>query len=239
MIPTAINGRWRLRLPAHRAERAEWDIANGGWEVARIASMAEHLGPGDILYDCGAEEGDMTALFGSFGAEVVAIEANPMVWPCLKATWEANVDRPLAGWYVGFVGADIAERPPHLDVNAQPVDGWPECAYGEMIPAHGFRHLYQQADATPTITLDALVERIGIPPTALTLDCEGSELAIMRGAGDVLAKHRPLVWISVHDEFMGYYGHSPADLHRHMAGFGYRSSHLATDHEAHWLYEPT
>lgn len=237
-VPTLVNGKWWLSMPPHRAERAEWQIENGGWEVARLDSMAEHIGPGSVVYDIGSEEGEYPALAALWGARAVAVEPNPKVWPCLRATWQANHDDDLLGWYVGFCGEQVDEQPPMLDIDATPIDGWPACAYGPMFPGHGFRHLYQQQDATPTITLDELVKRIGVAPTHISIDIEGSELVMLRGAKRTLVHHRPVVWVSVHPEFLTYYGQTPEDLDRWMDQFDYERSFLAEDHERHVLWSP-
>lgn len=60
MREVQINGRWPLMLPEHRAAREEWTT---GWEPERLDSMYANLRPGDVVYDIGTEEGDLSALF--------------------------------------------------------------------------------------------------------------------------------------------------------------------------------
>lgn len=57
----AINGQWPLLLPDYRADRIEW-TSEAGWERERWDSIAANVGPGDVVYDVGTEEGDLTAL---------------------------------------------------------------------------------------------------------------------------------------------------------------------------------
>lgn len=239
-----VNGRWSLLLPRHRAERPEWLIENGGWEPERLASMAEHLGPADVVYDIGAEQGDLPGLWSSWGCDVVLVEPNPLAWPNIRAVWEANRFRAPLAWWVGFA-SDREELPARRDV-AHPfglgVHGWPACADGEAIGATGFRHLSQEADVTSQTTIDRLTHLIARPPTAITIDVEGSELLVLRGAAATLDAHRPLVWVSVHtdrvwmDEMYG--GVDVDDVHAFMAGHGYVGNYLATDHEEHFFFEP-
>jgi len=237
---TCINGRWVLRLPAHRAERPEWDIANGGWEPERITSMASILGPGDVLYDCGAEQGDMPGLFSSLGCDLVLIEPNPLAWPNIKCVWDANDLRPALAWWVGFA-SDTDYVPKRADV-AFPfgTDGWPACAYGEAIGATGFRHLAQEHDVTSQITLDSLAARCGRPPTAITIDVEGSELRVLKGSIGLLVKHKPIVWVSIHsdrvwmDEMYG--GVDVGDVYAFMENYSYEGTFLAFDHEEHHVF---
>lgn len=229
MVETTINGRWPLLLPEHRAARPEWPT----WEQERLAHMHDRLGDGDVIYDIGAEEGDLPALWATWGAQVVLFEPNERVWPNIKAIWEANeLPAPLAT-FAGFAAV-------HDDVSESGVldrEGWPESADGPLIGDHGFCNLCERPDI-PRMRIDTMAAAVA-PPTAITIDVEGSELHVLRGAERVLRENRPKVWVSVHPEFMAeMYDHTPDDLHGWMRGVGYEPQHLATDHEQHWYYEP-
>ncbi len=219
-----LNGKWALNLPRHRAARPEWTT---GWERERLDSMHKALTAGDVIYDVGAEEGDMSALYASWGCQVVLIEPNPAVWPCTKMSFELNALEPAA-CYVGMVGD--ADR----DEGAVLTD-WPECAYGEVVAAHGFHQL--GVDEAQMSTIDRLVERSDRVPDAITIDVEGAELHVLRGADQTLRYARPKVWCSVHPEDMAVnYGHRMVDLFALMEGYGYRYQLLAYDHELHVLW---
>lgn len=235
MVPTVINGRWKLSLPQHRAERPQWNIANGGWETARIFDIADHLGVplngGHRIFDIGAEEGDMPGLWALLGAHVVCVEPNPLVWPNIRAIFESN-ELPTPGWFVGFAGAE--RRDDHDD---RP-EGWPACAYGAVVGDHGFCQLNERPDI-PVTTIDALAARYG-PPTLVTIDVEGSELEVLRGASATLLNYRPTVWVSVHHRFMlDQYATDPGELFELMDRYGYQPTFLAHDHETHWRFDPT
>lgn len=238
MVETRINGRWTLRLPEHRAARPEW-ASPLGWERERLNSMALHLGKGDVVIDVGAEEGDMSALYALWGAAVVLVEPNPKVWPNIKAIFDANdLGLMVLDWFVGFCAAkptDVA-----TEFTLPTGSWWPACAEGPVIGDHGFRHLAEEADITPCTTVDILADSIGHDPTAITIDVEGAELEVLRGAHDTLAEHRPLVWCSVHPQFMRHhFGQDVHELHAYMRNeHGYRGHLLASDHEEHWLFLP-
>lgn len=237
MIPTEINGRWTLKLPPHRAERPEW-VA---WEVERIDSLHRNIVPGDVIFDVGAEEGDMSALWATWAGPdggVVLVEPNPKVWPNIRAIWEANELPHPRGWYVGFFSDRTEENPLNRNVDDEERDGWPACAYGPMIADHGFRHLAQEADATPQITMDAWVGFSNVHPDIVTMDVEGAELAVLRGASFVLERWKPLVYVSIHPEFLrDLYDASDADVYGFMNGHGYEGRLLDIDHEMHVVFE--
>ena len=237
--PTNINDSWVMRLPSHRAIQYMRPEGGGKWELERLAAMHETISPSDVVYDIGAEQGDMTALLASWAhtGAVVAIEPNPWVWPCIKAIFEENDLTPPAATFVGFLGGQD-KAPTNPDgVRRGFFRGWPECATGIIDPAAGFAHLAQEQDVVPTITLDALVARTGLAPDVVTMDVEGAEWFVLKGATRTLAQHRPTVFVSIHEAFLGeFFGQCPNDVHRLMAKAGYKGEHLATDHEEHWRY---
>lgn len=211
-----------------------------GWEPERIDSMHATLRPGDLVYDIGAEEGDMPGLWASWGCDVLLVEPNPRVWPNVRAIFEANdlTDR-LRGYFVGFASDhQTPGRPGWTEehVGAEPV--WPACAFGEVIRDHGFLVIDERPDC-PATTVDLLAELYG-PPDAITIDVEGAEYRVLRGARRTLETARPVVWVSIHTDLewmrLRYATEGAAVLHRYMAELGYVPEHLATDHEEHWIF---
>lgn len=249
MIRTTMNGgRDVLELPEHRKVR--WDELPF-WEKPRLDSMRANLRPGDVLYDVGTEEGDLSALFARWVEQrgvsklggVVLMEPNPRVWPNIRAIWEANdLADPLLTW-CGFAGPDTTTRPDwtnYFDGRGEhDATTWPECAYGPLIGDHGFLNLSERAEEVPTLSLDDLHRVIARAPDAITMDVEGSELRVLQGCTHLLMEHRPLVWVSIHPEFMrDLYGDTVADLVEFMDGFGYQREHLAAEHEWHTFFYP-
>ena len=232
MIDTIINGRWTLKLPEHRHDRYQWPW----WEATRLACMHHYLGDGGhTVWDIGAEEGDFPALWSLWGNDVVLFEPNDRVWPNIKAVWEANDLPGPQGCFVGFAAA----KPPLVTA----AEGWngcfPDCADGPVISDHGFLNLCERPDVQYT-TIDYALDRVLWPaPTALSIDVEGAELEVLRGAEQTLRERRPLVWVSVHPDFMAdMYGGKPEQLHDFLDGLGYERTFLAADHEEHWFFWP-
>lgn len=237
MRPVYICGQpgWRLFMPEHRAAREEWPW----WEWPRLASMRANLGVADIVYDIGTEEGDQSALYQSWvggeGGGIVLVEPNPPVWANVKAIWEANALDPPLACFVGFA----TEGMPGQSIGAVRglTKGWPACADGPMIGDHGFMNVSERPDVD-RITIDRLAIETE-PPTALTIDTEGSELLVLRSAPHVLTEYRPLVWVSIHPQFsVDMYGLTRDDLLDYMRSVGYQWEHLAAEHELHTFFFP-
>lgn len=255
-VRVMVNGKWPVFMPPHRAERPEWHTPPY-WEGARLDRMFETVqqtsrtwqvetGAGTIaatiderptIWDIGAEEGDMPALYATWGADVVLVEPNPKVWPCIRYHWKANNLPNPAGAFVGLVGAEDSVS--DLDYYGSGKD-WPICALAQdMIPAHGFHHLMDYADTDPVTTLDAMLEHFPTPDI-ITADIEGGEGHMLAGAETMLADVRPVWFVSVHPAFIrDMYRQIPQEVvfdvfKRH----GYTAEHIETRHEAHWVFLP-
>lgn len=224
MIPTTINGKWELLLPAHRAAREQWPT----WEYKRLDSMSKNLTKNDMLFYIGGEEGDMAALCAMWGARVLIIEPNEKVLPNIKAIWEAN-ELPLPIRVLPEFAAN-EDHSPLFNSRLEDIEG-------EIIGDHGFKQLHDPGDIR-RIKIDTLSGYLGLYPTAISLDVEGSEWEVLKGAERVIRNYRPKIWLSGHPEFMfNYYGQYLGDLRQWIKNLGYKEALLDYEHEVHLYYE--
>ncbi len=226
------NPEWEFIFPD---SIADWDAITG-WERERLASMQAHLKPGMVLYDVGTEHGWLSAVYGSFAGHgnMVLVEPSPEMWVNIRKTWAANgFDDPIAS-YASFCGATST----HL----QAVSTWP--AYGSNFgrepecEAMAYRTMTQSD--IPVITIDDICEATQRLPDAITVDVEGFELEVMKGAERTLRQYRPLVWLSVHPDLMERDAGVPdvQELFDFMTSCGYGREYLGTDHEQHHFFAP-
>lgn len=228
MVKTIINNRWEIMLPEHRAAREEWPT----WEAKRLEAIHDKIKSLDnpVMYYVGAEEGDMAALCQMWGARVALFEPNDKVWPNIKAIWEAN-ELKYAKFYPSFCsdeikGANLWNQ--HLDF-----------IEGEVIHDHGFKELRDPGDI-PQLTIDSVWE-LGSwnPPGVISIDVEGSEGRVLRGAIETLKRFKPAVFLSLHPEFLhDQYGEWGAELRKWIIDLGYKETLLDYPlHEVHLMYE--
>jgi FkbM family methyltransferase len=265
MLPTTINDRWTLLLPEHRHARTEWPVWEkerlaAMHDVIAPQTMREQLYrfcydaegpvvdppelPRHVVFDIGAEEGDFPALWASWGADVVMVEPNPKVWPNIRAIFDANGLRDrVRGCHVGFAGDEWRAgswNPQPGGNDDRPDDvcgdcGWPRCAHGPVIGDHGFLVLPERPEV-PVTTIDTLAADYG-DPTVITIDVEGAELTVLRGAHVTLKEARPVVFVSIHLDLPWidekYPGDTEERVYAYMNGLGYVGTELAVDHEKH------
>lgn len=224
-----VNGKWDILLPDHRAARPEWHTEKG-WERKRLDHMSENIGDGDVVYYIGAEEGEMPALCQMWGAEVVLFEPNHKVWPNIKAIWEANkLDAPWI--WKGFASDKDSGLALHQNFGG---------VKGEIITDHGFMELRNRN--APEIKIDTLNDMLsydpGIKITAISLDVEGSEWHVLRGAEKTLRELHPKIYLSGHDRIMkDHWGTKLDDLRKWIIGLGYEETLIEDSHETHLYYE--
>jgi FkbM family methyltransferase len=238
-VDRMINNKYRVKMPEFLAKHDSFD----NWEPERFASMEANLKQGDILFDVGAETGHMSAVYAGFvGAEnLVLMESNPDNWQNIKATWDLEGLATPRDAVCALIGEE--DHPiPNDQFNDQfgKMDGWPLCAQtGRIWTPRSYRYLWEHAHNTPQISLDYYVKISGIIPNAITIDVEGAEAKVLKGAWRALEVHRPLVWVSLHPDLMlEHYGNTTEDVHKFMGHCGYDGQYLATDHEVHFLYVP-
>jgi len=231
MVKCTVNGKFGIVLPKHRADRPDW-YREAGWEKKRMYSMHETVKPGDIVYYVGTEEGDMAAIIATWGAKLLLFEPNDRVWPNVKVIWEANkLDDPLAV-FSGFAANNTDLKGTKIQYG-----GFPQSADGPVIGDHGFKELAYEADVIPQVKIDDVVAESNLVPNMISLDVEGSEWEVLRGAEVTMREHRPDIYLSLHPEFMfRMFNEYSYDFRSWIKQIGYEETLLDYQHEVHFYY---
>lgn len=229
--PEHATWKYKFMLPE---PLASWDVFDY-WEKERIASMEQHLKQGDVLFDIGTEQGWCNLAYAQMvGPEnMVLIEPTKEFWPNIKATWEKNnLAKPKA-----FLSALLSDKEAGEEsINVH--DEWPQEADGPLIDRNKYQYIHENSENVAEITLDEWVSNTGVIPDALTMDVEGAELLILKGAEQTLIQHKPKLFISIHPDLGERdYGVKKEDTIKFLEDLGYVGEYLATDHEEHWYFE--
>lgn len=243
---TKINNRWKLKLPDFRAK--QW--ANE-WEKKRLDTMYVEIKKDDVVYYVGAECGDIPALIQKWGAKLYLFEPSHTSWPIIKKIWEANkLERPV-GLYAMFASDKTELKPSKVDENIGEgwkfgEDNWPEFASKEVKEDINFAFLSQQADGIPQVKIDDVVSLVdpttGIGtmiPDVISIDVEGAELQVLKGAELTIESFMPKIFVSVHPEILEReYNTNQREVRDWIIDKGYKEVFLDYQHEMHLLYLP-
>lgn len=165
----------------NRAAAPLWDVFRGRRALRTIGLMRDfysHLLPKDALvFDIGANLGTMTRVFASLGARVVAVEPNP---DCARhiqlSTSQKSVEvlQAAIGTANGLGVLKVSDRKDKMSsLSAE----WCEAVSKENADYLG---MWKREMTVPVITLDALVERYGLP-AYIKIDVEGYEEEALKG----------------------------------------------------------
>jgi FkbM family methyltransferase len=156
--------------------------------------MVEHVRPGMIFYDLGANAGFFSLLaarmVGTTG-KVFSFEADPEVAQRLRGNVDRNGFKNVrviqkAAW--SLTGSVIFSR---SNESRSPERGW-----GKVVSSPART---QNTVAVPCTSLDDFA-RTEPPPDFIKCDVEGAECEVFKGARKMLAKHTPLVACEVHSD---------------------------------------
>ncbi len=226
-----INNRYELLLPEFRSQSFPWEH----WEQERMHAMYCAIRKSDYILDIGTEMGDMSALFSKWcDGKIILAEPADNYWPHIKSIFEMNnLKEPIAS-ITHFVSEQSSD-------NIKIYTGFPpqsdEKLTFEGDEGFGFRHLNEQVEDIGSITIDDISEIY--PIDVITMDIEGAEYNALMGAEKTLRDKRPIVFISIHPEFIRErYGMTKDDVIVHMKKMNYETTYLGRDHEDHFMFKP-
>lgn len=200
---SGLHRRLRVRYPDGGPEVMVSDgwfsfwkqLEAGRWQRPVLKFVAEQVRPGTTFLDIGAWIGPVSLLAAQRtgpAGRVVAFEPTPATWRALRANLAgAGFDHAeavnLAVGDTPGTAAFHAPGPMSSTSSMRPLQGAPE------VDADGGVDF--EARCT---TVDAFCAGRGLVPAGIKVDVEGAEDAVLRGARDTLARHRPWLLLELH-----------------------------------------
>lgn len=212
-----IDGVGRLYIdPASHLGRTI--LSEGTYEPETIGILQEHVKPGNVVFDIGANEGVISVcaanLVGESGC-VVAIEPQSRLLDLL----EINLALNASGTYHIVHGA-VSDR----DDDRVTLSLYPEGNTGASSVARKYKWS-GKSEGVPTYTVERLAELFEINHIDFVkIDVEGYEPEIVRALHPLLKVRRiGKALIDYHAAILSNRGISPQTIHEGIVEFGYRS----------------
>ena len=182
------------------------------WRIAAVAAAV--LGPGDVVFEGGAQLGTETFNYGcrvGKSGRVVSFEADP----ALAARLDREVDR-LGMLQCTVWDKALGEHPgvAQFELAASPSSN---SGLGSLAPDD------TSAEGRVTVqvgTIDEAYDAHGAP-RLVVLDIQGGELAALRGGRRTLAEARPVLVVEVESDSLRRLGGSAEDLLALLRDAGY------------------
>jgi FkbM family methyltransferase len=188
-------------------------------DTSRMQSVKLNVGPGDVVFDIGAQDLAQSAIFASLigrgDGGVIPFEPNLNYWKNARIAWEKANLPPLLHYGHAYA-SDFNRFLPLLDI-----DEWPTL---------------DMPDNVPHVRIDDFLSMCGRFPTVMHIDVNGSELRVLEGAFDTLRDAMPLIYCSIYGDRLAKEGYSAQELYDFLGLLGYRSKLLSADSSINYVF---
>ena len=211
-----------LDLSEHMQAQIFWQ---GIYSADVIAVLRRVLSPGDTVFDCGANIGEITLIAAKrvgVAGRVYAFEPLPGFADQLERHAEENRFENITVLRAG-VSSEPGKAP--IFVSDQTFgDGCRNDGLGTLFPTEVRS---QGAGEIELVTIDDVVREAGIQRLDLIkLDIEGAELSALRGASQVLKSLKPRIIVELGLETCRAAGYRMEDVFDLLTNFGYQMSRI-------------
>jgi FkbM family methyltransferase len=196
------------------------DFVSGSTEVPMQRCVVEHLAPGGVFYDVGANIGFFSLLatkrVGATGS-VYAFEPVAENAAAIRHNASLNGLSTLSVFEVA-----IEEHSGTGELFLTKWDGGSSLSTAAVAPSEPIERRPVQVMA-----LDDLIQSRGLrPPTLVKVDVEGAELGVLRGMLRTIAEFKPVLVYEVDDGNRAAFVRRWKELDGFVTGLGYQVMHL-------------
>jgi len=206
-LPLTPN--WSLICHPHAYKVTYRDQVKDREQSEELQNFLAHCSDKMFLFDIGAHFGVFSLAAAHFGGRAVAVDPSPIATRMIQRQAALNGQ----GHRIRVIRAAVSDENGTLGMLPSGVfsDGYFKTAKGRP-----------KKELTPTqaLTVDSLAAQFGAP-THVKVDVEGHEARVLRGAGSVLTKFSPVLFLELHSEMVSAEGGDPCSVLDTLAQFGY------------------
>ncbi len=203
------------RPRAQRAFEAAYLTWKGLLEAGPINGLSTLVTNGSTIFDVGANIGFFSVRFARWvgpDGRVIAIEPEARNIDSLRR----RIGQAGIADIVECVPAAAADKPGELRL-----------AITRGHPAD--HHLSDTGVLIPAVTLDDLAAKDPRPVSLIKIDVQGAETMVVAGARELIATHRPAIFVEIDAPSLARCGSSPRELIEALTELGYRPHQLTRD----------
>ncbi len=187
------------------------------YSVSDAKLLVPYIKSTDILIDIGAHGGSWTVILSRLvpNGKVYAIEALPYYYRVLKLTL-----RILGLSNVELINKAVLDEIKQIQI---------VCRNNKGLRLTGRIHIKAPGEnAMETVSvdgtrLDDLLNQVDGKVRFIKIDIEGAELFALRGASQLISKHRPLLFVELYEEYCQRYKYKPEEVFDFFSNLKYGS----------------
>jgi FkbM family methyltransferase len=193
------------------------------YEKALADYLIDHLGPGDVFVDVGANVGYVSAIAASTGAVVFAVEIQRDLITQIEAMAvlnEFDLVRPL---HLGMSSENGLTSIWRTGINLG------AGLEGQTTRARQDEPRSIADDFVPMMALDDVFVGEAMRPKIVKIDVEGHEIDVLAGARRLIEARKTTFIVEYHDHMISLFGRRPEELIAAFGTDGWRWSQLTDD----------
>ena len=209
-----------LQIPLREFYESYCFFSESRQGISELRFFLNRIQPGDIIYDIGGFRGAYgAAAKAAFGDNVTVYLFEPIEenLRAIEAISQLNQFQkfeivPKAVGAGGVIAGFFNKRDTML-------------RKGDLSDTSASKELV-------ATSIDAHVEKTGVPPSLVKLDVDGFEMEVLEGGRKCLGRHKPRLWIEIHPGLLAAQGRRWDEAVELLKLLGYGTRHFYCDYDS-------
>lgn len=165
-------------------------------EAEQTTALVNTLSKGQVFFDIGANVGYYTILGSRLvGAQGIVVAFEPVIRNLSYLYQHVLLNKAHNATIISAACSDAVSFVSFTSGN--------NYATGFLATEHSHQIASNKSTTiVPTITVDKVVQQLGVSPHVIKIDVEGAEFSVLKGAQSTLYETKPRIFLSVHSEVL-------------------------------------